>query len=258
MPRRRDAPPSRRKTRPGAVRGLGRSRQFPWLSIAGSAVVLVLIAVLAIDLVPDYQRSAERARFLPDAENPDPSVNIDGVLRVDYPPAKHVQSPQRVAYEITPPLGGPHDQYWATCTGVVYSEPLRPENAVHSLEHGAVWITYSPQRLSAGDVEELSSKVEGEQYMMMSPHPGLSAPVVVQSWGRQLAVDSVADERIDRFVSALRQNPNTHPEPGASCSTIPGGFDPDQPPPAETEPPGPDAVPVGQAGGEPQGGNGGN
>ncbi|WP_204250965.1 hypothetical protein, partial [Saezia sanguinis] len=83
-------------------------RRVPWLSLIGSAVVLALIAVLAVDLVPDYRRDAERARFIPDASGPDPSTNIEGVLRVDYPPAKHVRSPQRVAYEVTPPLGGPH------------------------------------------------------------------------------------------------------------------------------------------------------
>ncbi|TLG08827.1 DUF3105 domain-containing protein [Nocardia cyriacigeorgica] len=258
MPSRTGGRRNRRRSGARAIQGAKQRNRVSWPAIAGVAVVLGLIAVLAVDLIPDYRRSAQQVRFTPGADNPDPSVNIDGVLRVDYPPGQHVRSPQRVAYDNTPPLGGPHDQYWATCTGIVYSEPLRPEHAVHSLEHGAVWITYSPERLSSKEIEELSDQVAGQQYMMMSPHPALPAPIVLQSWGRQLRVDSVDDERIGRFVTALRQNPNTHPEPGASCSTIPGGFDPDRPPPAEVAPPGPDAVPVKPAADTPRGGDGAN
>ena len=41
------------------------------------------------------------------------------------------------------------------------------------------------------------------------------------------------DERIDQFIAALRVNPNTHPEPGASCNDLgpARGFSQDNPPP---------------------------
>jgi hypothetical protein len=41
---------------------------------------------------------------------------------------------------VTPPAGGPHNPIWQNCG--YYDDPVRDENAVHSLEHGAVWITY--------------------------------------------------------------------------------------------------------------------
>jgi hypothetical protein len=41
-----------------------------------------------------------------------------------------------------PPAGGPHNPSWQNCG--FYDELVRDENAVHSLEHGAVWITYQP------------------------------------------------------------------------------------------------------------------
>ena len=204
--------------------------------------VLALVGVIAYDLAPKYRQSVELERFTPDSDTPDPSSAIDGIERADYPPAQHVRGPQRVAYDRTPPIGGPHDQYWAACTGVVYGKALRSENAVHALEHGAVWITYDPQVLSAQDVSVLRGKVEGRAYMLMSPYPGQPSRVSVQSWGRQLRLDQVGDPRLDQFVTALRQNPNTHPEAGASCSVV-GDFDPDDPPPFQAEPPGPDAVP---------------
>ncbi len=46
-----------------------------------------------------------------------------------------------VDYPESPPYGGDHDLAWADCTGTIYPEPIRSENAVHSLEHGAVWVT---------------------------------------------------------------------------------------------------------------------
>src|SRR5690606_36339699 len=127
----------------------------------------------------------------------------------------HVRATQRVAYDQTPPFGGPHDQSWATCTGEVYTNPIRSENAVHSLEHGAIWITYNADRLDADDIATLQAEVDGKPYMFMSPYPDLDSPVTLQSWGHQLQLDSAEDPRIARFVTALRPNPNTHPEPGA-------------------------------------------
>jgi hypothetical protein len=47
-----------------------------------------------------------------------------------------------VDYAQTPPVGGEHNPVWQNCG--FYQEPVRDETAVHSLEHGAVWITYSP------------------------------------------------------------------------------------------------------------------
>ena len=115
-------------------------------------------------------------QFVPSADNPDPSEAIDGVVYVEYPTALHVQPNERVAYTHSPPFGGQHDGVWAKCTGIVYPQAIRTENAVHSLEHGAVWITYNPDLVSAGDVELLAERVSGNSHMLMSPYPTLDAP----------------------------------------------------------------------------------
>ncbi|MEV0948283.1 DUF3105 domain-containing protein [Rhodococcus sp. NPDC049939] len=223
----------------------GAPRHIPWLTIGAGGAVVALVAVLAVNLVPKYQANVEASRYEPSAENPDPSVDIDGVITVDYPAGIHVQPTQRVAYDQSPPFGGPHDGVWATCTGTVYPDAIRSENAVHSLEHGAVWVTYNPDDVSGDQVRTLEDKVDGRTFTMLSPYPGLDSPVSLQSWGHQLKLDSVDDPRIDQFITALRINPNTYPEVGATCSSIPGsGFDPDNPPPFDPSPPGPDAVPM--------------
>ncbi|GAB2911540.1 DUF3105 domain-containing protein [Rhodococcus aerolatus] len=220
-------------------------RQVPWITIGAVVVVLAFVAAIAVYLVPKYETRAEAQRFVPSADNPDPSSAIDGVTKVDYPAGQHVTATQRVAYDQSPPFGGPHDQVWATCTGTVYPNGLRTENAVHSLEHGAVWITWNPDTLPADQVSALESKVTGKPYMLGSAYPGQSSPVSLQSWGHRLEVDSANDPRIDEFITALRLNSNTYPEVGASCDTANTSlFDPADPPPFDPTPPGPDAVPM--------------
>lgn len=120
-----------------------------------------------------------------------------------------------ISYPMTPPAGGPHNPTWQDCTGKVYPEPVAEEMAVHSLEHGAVWVTYRPG-LAAGDVAKLAKKVQGTDYLMLSPYPDLDKPISLQAWGYQLKVDSADDERIDAFIAKYRQQATM--EPGAPCS----------------------------------------
>ena len=126
---------------------------------------------------------------------------------------QHATGPQQ--YEVLPPVGGNHQFVWQNCQGNVYTEPIHNEHAVHSLEHGAIWITYNPDQLSADQVSQLATLVEGNEKMMLSPFPGLDSPISLQAWGYQLKVTDPADPRINEFVRALRLN--TSLEPGARC-----------------------------------------
>ncbi len=122
-----------------------------------------------------------------------------------------------VDYAEQPPVGGPHDPSWADCTGSVYDVPIRPENAVHSLEHGAVWVTYDPELVSPDDVAALADLVAGGSYRMLSPYPGLGVPVSAQAWNHAIRLDDAEDPRLAGFLELLGANPDTTPEPGATC-----------------------------------------
>jgi hypothetical protein len=141
---------------------------------------------------------------------------LDAVQVFDYAAGQeHVTT--SVDYSESPPVGGPHDSSWADCTGTVYDVDIRHENAVHSLEHGAVWLTYDPDAVTQDDVTALSELVDGVPYRMMSPYAGLDAPISIQSWNHQLTVDSAGDPRLAEFADALTQDAGTTPEIGASC-----------------------------------------
>jgi hypothetical protein len=119
-----------------------------------------------------------------------------------------------VDYEQAPPTGGEHNPVWQN--EGFYDAPVRDENAVHTLEHGAVWITYSPD-LPQDQKDEIRSLVEGQTCMLASPHPDLPTPVVASAWGKQLTLESADSPDLERFVRAYRQGPQTQ-EPGATCA----------------------------------------
>jgi len=197
--------PPRRMPPPVAV-----SRPKPWGLIAAVvAVVLFAGGVIGYAVLQVRDKAADTPQARADA-----AAKIEGVTVKSYPGGQHKQTP--IKYDQSPPFGGEHDPQWADCTGTVYPKAIRNENAVHSLEHGAIWVTYSP-RLSSTEVDALRRRVDGVDYMLMSPYPGLKTKVSLQAWGHQLFVDSVDDKRIDTFITDLRHNTASAPEPSASC-----------------------------------------
>jgi hypothetical protein len=119
-----------------------------------------------------------------------------------------------VKYTVSPPVGGDHNGAWQNCMGDVYDAPIANEHAVHSLEHGAVWITYRPD-LPKAQVDALAKKVRGTDFVLMSPYPGLDKPVSLQAWGFQLKLDKADDPRVDDFIKGFRKAATV--EPLATC-----------------------------------------
>ncbi|MBL1096125.1 DUF3105 domain-containing protein [Streptomyces coffeae] len=126
----------------------------------------------------------------------------------------HVQG--KVKYAMSPPVGGDHNQVWQNCSGDVYNKPLENEHAVHSLEHGAVWVTYT-DKAPAKDVAALKARVEKTQYSLMSPYPDQKSPLMLNAWGHQLKIDKASDPRVAEFFKKFVQGDQT-PEPGAACT----------------------------------------
>ncbi|HEY7834914.1 MAG TPA: DUF3105 domain-containing protein [Ktedonobacterales bacterium] len=174
-------------------------RRIGWVS--GGVVALGVVVYLIVHAIVTA----------PTALPPAPA-SIPGVVTYSNLSRNHVQG--HVNYPQTPPVGGDHNPVWLNCG--IYTQPVPNENAVHSLEHGAVWITYQPN-LVAADVTRLQNLVRGHDYVILSPYDGPPSPVVASAWGLQLKVNSASDPRIAQFISKYAQGPQT-PEPGAPCS----------------------------------------
>jgi len=179
------------------------------LGIIGAIVALVLVAgtvttVIVINAIPqqvdeelvsgDY---AERLQTYDDIE------------------ATHTES--RVTYDVQPPVGGPHNPTWLQCG--IYDEEQQNENAVHALEHGAVWITYDPGFTTDDEIEALRDLArERGSYMLVSPYEGIGEAMAASAWGAQLRFDDVDDPALGQFIEQFWRSPDA-PEPNATCNS---------------------------------------
>ena len=176
----------------------------------GSVAAVAVIALVVTSIVLTSKPAAPPAAGSVNSANSE----IRGLMTYSNT-AGHVQGP--VTYDQTPPAGGPHNAIWLNCG--IYTEPVPNVNAVHDLEHGAVWVTYDPS-LPAESVSKLRERMPAT-YTVLSPYPGLPAPIVLSAWNAQVTVSSVTDPRISQFFEKYRNSRNA-PEPGAPCT---GGLD---------------------------------
>ncbi len=147
------------------------------------------------------------ALLLASCSSSDPSTKPTPTLTPSIPDVKvsldlnhdHLKKGDAVPdYPQSPPVGGKHSAAWLKCQ--VYTGELPEQNAVHSLEHGGVWITYRTD-LAAADITTLAQKANlNKEFVMVSPYVGQTAPVVVSTWGLQLTASGADDPRIDEFV----------------------------------------------------------
>ena len=140
-----------------------------------------------------------------------PYTDIEGLQRFSV---QGGHTNQTVNYPEVPPVGGIHNPAWQNCG--VYTQPVTNENAVHSLEHGAVWITYQPD-LPAEEVARLQTLTRQSGYRLLSPYPDLPSPIVASAWGYQIQLEQADDPRLAQFIRSFEQSPQA-PEPGASCA----------------------------------------
>jgi hypothetical protein len=185
-------------------------KPFPTGFVAGCvALVLVLGGILGYAILNTgsaFQTELKKAdKQFTGLQVTNNLSQLHTARRVNYPDLK-----------TTPPDGGNHNPYWYTCA--VYTEPVVPEHAVHSLEHGAVWITYRPD-LPADQVTTLTGLADGNAYVLLSPYPDLEAPVTLQAWGRRLEAQSASDPQVAKFVSVYADGPQNR-EQGAGCSGV--------------------------------------
>lgn len=173
-----------------------------WLASGGVLAVLLVIGLL----------------YLGNAQNSAIQSDIEGVVIFPDPGRGHKDGD--IAYAQDAPVGGIHNPEWQNCG--IYDKPLRRENLIHSMEHGAVWIAYQPE-LPGDQVEILRNLVRQDQagkqerWIVLAPQPGLNDPIVATAWQVQLRLSSASDPRLAQFIKEYEQGPY-YPEPGATCT----------------------------------------
>ena len=148
----------------------------------------------------------DEAPSQPPPENPPEGVRT-------YPATTNRNLNESITYDQDPPTNGDHAPYWQNCG--FYSSPVENEAAVHSLDHGAVWVTYQPDL--PDDQVAILLDLARQQYVLVSPYPGLSVPVVATAWRNQLELTGADDPRLQQFVDQFRVS-ETAPRSGNGCT----------------------------------------
>lgn len=181
-----------------------RRSKLVWWAVGGVAAVAVIAVVVASIVfapppAPTFAQNNSTGREIEGVETfENDTAHVEGV--VDYPQ--------------NPPAGGAHNAYWLNCG--IYNEPQTNENAVHSLEHGAIWVTYDPAVVAGDELAALEAQLPSS-YIILSPYEGLDTPIALSAWNAQLKLDSADDPRIEEFFTEYWRSQNV-PEPGALCS----------------------------------------
>lgn len=199
--RKKSTLPKRRTSRPAPA-----TKKIPmWMWLAGGGALALLLIAGLFYLGTNGQAIA--------------NSSIEGLVILPEQGRGHEDGDLHTDDEV--PAGGTHNSQWQACG--IYDQPVRQENVVHSMEHGAVWLAYQPD-LPAGQVETLRQLVRSERSRMneplivLAPKPGLSVPIVATAWRVQLELDNAADERLPAFLAKYQRGPFT-PERGANCVT---------------------------------------
>ena len=173
--------------------------------IYGTGLVLILVLIGATTFSIVNSNNQESALDLA-ASKP-----IAGVQSFTGLSRNHIAT--ALAPTTLPPTGGDHAANWTECG--IYDSPVEISMSVHSLEHGAAWISYQPT-LPKDQIKILEFFVTPNSYRLIAPYDNLASPIVLSAWGKQLSVDNASDSRISVFLKAFTQGPDT-PELGAPC-----------------------------------------
>jgi Protein of unknown function (DUF3105) len=130
---------------------------------------------------------------------------------------------ERVQYETTPPVSGKHAGIWQNCGE--YQSEIRNETAVHSMEHGAVWITYQPG-LPPKSLQKLRDLIKNKPNILLSPLAIQTEPIIASAWTVQLRLMNADVPKLRQFLERYsylyaEHHESRAPEVGSACV---GGF----------------------------------
>ena len=191
---------SKAKSNKAKSRRCSTSQSKLWKTIfgpVGLAVVMVgAIAVLA------YRNRPEQVAFEPNT--PEGEATLTSVETFPDDGRQHVEPNEPVDYEEDFPTSGPHDP--TPVMPGVYSQVQRPEQLVHSLEHGNIVVYYDqPGPEATKALESWASQFPGAwDGVVAVPKAGLGESVVLTAWTKQLNLPTFDSQAAASFIDEYR------------------------------------------------------
>lgn len=118
--------------------------------------------------------------------------------------APHVSLGTPFDYNSNPPTSGPH--FANPAEWGVYQEGIADQILIHNLEHGGIWIAYSP-RIDAGLVAKLEAfHHEFGRKIIVAPRQANDADIALAAWNHldKFSASEYSEERVRAFIKAYR------------------------------------------------------
>jgi len=177
------------------------------------------VAAVSVALLGACSSGSGNVRALPpsDAAPTVIDATVDGascVSTIEMHPdegATHVPCTQTVPYQTNPPSSGNHYNCWAAYQ--TYTSPIPWGNLVHSLEHGAVVMTYNCPDGCAADVAAMQALIDslpldqncgpslGKNRMILTPDPDLDVRFAASTWDWTLKADCFDPAAFQQFIN---------------------------------------------------------
>lgn len=193
-----ELPKHERKKR---LRGLRRAHeQKSGLSkrVRNWGIVIVVLAIGIVGFTQLIKKTPEQVKF----EQEVAAVSIDGKVE-EFPieGRDHVPAGTSVDYQTDPPTSGSHlaqAEEWG-----VFTSEIDDMAAVHSMEHGGIWISYK----DIGDEEIATLEDIGKQNSqsaLVSPRSGNDTKIVITSWGKMMRLETADKALIQKYIDTYK------------------------------------------------------
>lgn len=118
--------------------------------------------------------------------------------------AEHIALGTPFEYNSNPPTSGPH--FATPAEWGVYQEEIADQILIHNLEHGGVWISYTP-----GLDPALVAKLEGFHHefgrkIIVAPRAANDTNIALAAWNHldKFSAAEFSEERVRAFIKAYR------------------------------------------------------
>jgi hypothetical protein len=175
----------RRARRAASIR-----RTFTSMGIAVAAVAAIVLfqSLTGPNDIPEGAIRAAEDAGCTEVEQPSSSA----------PSGQHLQQGQDPGYTDTPATSGFHDPTPLPDDPKVYDAQPPETQAVHSMEHGAVFVYYLPPEADGGVaqdvVDRLAEIARGDQATFLAPYPALTpeTALTLTAWNRRQSCPAIA------------------------------------------------------------------
>lgn len=177
-----------------------RARSYKKIIFIVLSIVAVVVMIFLYRLAT--KKTPERIEYEQKVE----TVSLEGKVQ-EFPieGREHITRRTPVSYNTNPPTSGNHfaeAESWG-----VNDQEIEDKAAIHSLEHGGIWISYK-------DVDDETVKAlkelgrENPQSVVVSPRAGNDTPIAVVSWGRMMKLDKLDKALIQKYIETyINQGP---------------------------------------------------